>query len=252
MILNKEIVKIIQITDTHLFKKNSSIFDIDTNAAFKTIINNIQDDLRDADAIFLTGDLSQDESLESYEMVIHAFENFEKKLFWIPGNHDSVINMHKVFDNKKNFIRGKRVLTDVWDFIFLNTKQEGKESGFLSDNELQFLRFELNKETSKPIALVMHHHPIEVKTPLIDNFILENRDQLLEVIDKNTIHLMICGHVHHDYSLHYGNIPLETSPATCFQFQKGSRELRIENSIGYKIYYFSSTNYVTKTKFFKN
>jgi hypothetical protein len=56
---------------------------------------------------------------------------------------------------------------------------QGKETGFLSEDDISLINSELhNKERKKSIALVMHHHPIEVGTPLIDNYILENRKQI--------------------------------------------------------------------------
>ncbi|WP_419420439.1 metallophosphoesterase [Legionella sp. D16C41] len=250
--MNKEKIKIIQITDTHLVRDNSTVFNINTNLAFKKVIKNMQADLADTDAIFLTGDLSQDESIESYEIIVDSLKEFNNEIFWIPGNHDSITNMHQVFAKKKNFIKGNFLATHLWDFIFLNTKQDGKESGFLLDDELEFLNLELKKERNKPVALVMHHHPIEVNTPLIDKYILENKESFFAVIGQSEIDLIISGHVHHDYSINYNDIYFETSPATCCQFSKGTRELVIENYIGYKIYYFSSSNYVTETKFFAN
>lgn len=252
MILNKEAIKIIQITDTHLLKNDESVFGVDTNTAFKKIISNMKDEIKDAYAIFLTGDLSQDESLESYEIISNSLKDFDKPVYWIPGNHDSITNMHLVFESTNNFTKGKLLSTPLWDFIFLNTKQEYQESGFLADPELEFLQFELSKKRTNPVALVMHHHPIPVKTPLIDKFILENRDKLLEIIAQSQINLLICGHVHHDYSLRYGDLNLEASPATCFQFKKGCKRLSIENKIGYKIYHFLSNHYVTKTMLFNN
>ncbi|MGC1183159.1 metallophosphoesterase [Legionella sp.] len=252
MNLNKETLKIIQITDTHLFKNDSYLFNVDTNLAFKKVMCKIEDDLADTDAIFLTGDLSQDETVESYEIIANSLKNLNKNIFWIPGNHDSICNMQSVFCKEGNFFRERILSTPLWDFFFLNTKIDGKETGFLSNNELLLIHSELKKERKKPIALIMHHHPIEVKTPLIDNYILENKDKFFETIGQSNIDLIICGHVHNDYSLRHGTICIETSPATCFQFKKGSTDLAIENSIGYKVYYFSSNSYVAEAKIWQN
>ncbi|WP_028389168.1 metallophosphoesterase [Legionella fairfieldensis] len=249
---NKETIKIIQLTDTHLFKKDQLLFNVNTNLAFKKVMSAIQNDLNDADAIFLTGDLSQDESTESYEIIANSLSDFHKKIFWIPGNHDSISTMDSVFGGMTNFFRVFTLATPLWDFIFLNTKCEGKESGALSIEERKLIQSELKKERTKPIALVMHHHPIEVKTPLIDNYIMENKDDFLKIINQYRINLIISGHVHNDYSIKYGNIQLETSPATCFQFKKGSTNLEIEYNVGYKVYYFSSTSYVAKSRLWNN
>lgn len=249
---NKKTIKIIQLTDTHLFKNDSYLFNINTNLAFKKVMSAMQADLADADALFLTGDLSQDETIESYEIIADSLKDIDIKVFWIPGNHDSISNMHSVFCKKNNFFRETKLSTPLWDFFFLNTKNDGKESGFLSNSELLQLHSELKKERKKPAALIMHHHPIEVKTPLIDNYILENKNAFFEMIGSSGVDLIICGHVHNDYSLQHGTICIETSPATCFQFKKGSTDLAIENNIGYKVYYFSSNAYVAKTKIWQN
>lgn len=250
--LNKKTIKIIQITDIHLFKDESYLLNVNTNLAFKKVMDHIYSDLTDADAIFLTGDLSQDESIESYEIIVSSLKYFNKKIFWIPGNHDSISNMNTVFCKKDNFFRETMLSTPLWDFLFLNTKDNGKETGYLSSNELLFIHSELKKERKKPIALIMHHHPIKVQTPLIDNYILENNDKFFEIIGQFNVDLIICGHVHNDYSLQHGNIRIESSPATCFQFKKGSVDLAIENSIGYKVYYFSSDSYVAEAKIWQN
>lgn len=245
-------MKIIQFTDTHLMKNDVSILNINTNLAFKNVINLAREDLNDADAIFLTGDLSNDETIESYELIAEEFRHFKKKIFWIPGNHDSIKNMHAVFDQETHFTKTDIFSTPFRDFIFFNTKIDKKNSGFFYENDLSFLKKCLNQKNNKPIALIMHHHPFHVKTPLIDQYAIENTEDFLKIIDRSKIDLIICGHVHNDYSLRYDNIAIETCPATCFQFKKGAKKLNIEHNIGYKAYYFSSTNYVTKTKIFKN
>lgn len=247
-----KILKIIQLTDTHLLRDESLVLKVNTNLAFKKIMNKIQHDLCDTDAIFLTGDISQDESIESYQLIVEAFKKVNKPIFWIPGNHDSINTMQAAFCKQKNFFRTTKFSTSSWDFIFLNTKNYGTECGLLSDSELSLLNSELMEINSKFIALVMHHHPIEVNTPLIDNYILKNKDKFWDIVNQNNVNLIICGHVHGDYSLRKGTICIETSPASCFQFRKGSMELDIDNRIGYKLYYFSSNSYVTKTRLWKN
>jgi Icc protein len=249
---SKKTLKIIQLTDTHLMKDESCLFNINTNRAFKKVMSRMQPDLIDTDALFLTGDLSQDESLESYQMIVDSFENINKNIFWIPGNHDSINTMESVFCNQKKFFRKDILSTEFWKFIFLDTKHDGTDNGLLSDEQLSFLNSELKKAESRSIALVMHHHPIEVSTPLIDNYILKNKERFWDIVSQYNVALVICGHVHGDYSLNYGSSQIESSPASCFQFKKGALKLEIDNSIGYKIYYFLENTYDTETKLWKN
>ena len=208
----------------------------------------MKSDLLDAQAVFLTGDLSQDETLESYQIIVDSLKEFHQNIYWIPGNHDSIENMQEIFGKQANFIRTNRFTTAIWDFIFLNTKQNGTAEGFISPEDYLSLELELKKSTSKPVALVMHHHPVAVKTPLIDQYILKNNQKLLDLIDDYKVNLVICGHVHGDYSIRYGNAQIESAPATCFQFKKGAEKLDVEPVGGYKLYYFSKDQYVSETK----
>ena len=253
MDVSKNFIKIIQITDTHLFKnKTFSLNSVNTNSSFELIINKAKLDLIDSDAIFLTGDLSQDESKESYELISESLSKLNKKIFWIPGNHDSLINMRSVFNTKQNFYKEPVLLTPLWDFIFLNTKKNNQEYGYLPCEELLIIKNELSKNRKNPIAIVMHHHPVEVQTPLIDDYILQNREEFFKIVLGSNVNLIICGHVHNDYSFKYKNICIEAAPATCFQFKKNSSQFITENKIGYKIFHFTSTSYVAQTKFLDN
>lgn len=94
----------------------------------------------------------------------------------------------------------------------------------------------------------MHHHPIETKTPLVDNYILRNNDEFWKIVEKYPhVKLVICGHVHGDYHLHHQHIDIEIAPATCLQWKKGAKELDIENKIGYKIYQLNNEGYKAET-----
>ncbi|HSW93787.1 MAG TPA: metallophosphoesterase, partial [Gammaproteobacteria bacterium] len=82
---NNKLFKVVQITDCHLFKDNSCMFDVPTNQTFNQVIEQIKkEELHDTDAIFLTGDLSQDESKESYQRIVDALQDTSKNIYWIP------------------------------------------------------------------------------------------------------------------------------------------------------------------------
>lgn len=242
--------KIVQITDCHLFKDNSLMLDVETNKTFSQVVERIKNvELHDTDAIFLTGDLSQDESKESYQRIINSLSDTNKNIYWIPGNHDCIENLSSIFLTNKKFIRAHHINTPHWDFIFLNTKIEGADYGFLSALELSNLKQSLDQCINKSIAIVMHHHPAPIGTPMIDGCMLENANSFWEVISGYPVKLIMCGHVHGDYAVKYNEeITIEASPATCIQWVKGATEPAFEKKIGYKIYHFEKNNYVSEAK----
>lgn len=251
---DNKIFKVVQITDCHLFKDDSLMLDVPTNQTFNKVIERIKnEELQDSDAIFLTGDLSQDESKESYQRIVSSLCDTMKNIYWIPGNHDCIKTVSSVFSENNQFIRTNHFNTDHWTFIFLNTKSEGVEHGFLSDYELLNLKQSLDQSKDKSIAIVMHHQPAPVGTPMIDHCMLQQANRFWEMISSYPVKVIICGHVHGDYSIKYSEqVTIEASPATCIQWMKGTIQPKFENKIGYKIYYFKKNNYESKAKIWDN
>ena len=240
------IVKVIQISDTHLFSNDEQdIFGVKSNFKFKEVMDKvIAEDSNDTDMILLTGDISQDETTESYQKIADHLSRLNIPVYWIPGNHDNLIQIEAVFQNAKNFNHKVSLSLPDWQLIFLNTKIEGRDNGQLSQSELVMLSYELAASPShKKIAIVMHHHPAPVGTPLIDYYILKNANEFWDLVVGTKVKLIICGHVHGDYRFKHNNIMIESSPATCLQWEKGTKELKTDLKIGYKIYHFDKDGY---------
>ncbi|WP_131782408.1 metallophosphoesterase [Legionella gresilensis] len=244
--LTKDNLKLLQITDPHLFASNDKrVFGIDSNSRFKQVIDYIkQHELYDTDAIILTGDLSQDETQKSYQRILMAFKEFKIPVYWIPGNHDDLPLMQSIFASS-SLLQNERVLAcKYWHFIFLNTAIPGQGVGYLHEEEFSIITEEIEKlEKTRRIALIMHHHPVQINTPLMDQYGLKNQSQFWQKLINSPVQLIICGHVHGHYSLDYQNIAVECAPATCFQIKKGATDLEIENLIGYKRHFFKGKTY---------
>jgi Icc protein len=250
--INKDKLTVLQITDTHLFAKDdSALFGVKTNANFYRVIEKIKKDIviDKPDFFLLTGDLSQDESEMSYQKIVTALEHFNTPIYWIPGNHDDIKMMTQVFSQSPLFHHVRHLQTKHFDFVFLNTKLDGTDDGYLAKDELNALDFCLKEAQEKSIVVVMHHHPVKTNTPLIDQYILRNPDDFWNVMNQTSqVKLVMCGHVHGDYRLKKGDVNIEASPATCLQWEKGTTELNIERKIGYKLYRFSETTYSSEAK----
>lgn len=239
-------MKIIQITDTHLFADDTALmFGVPCNVTFnQTIKHIVENDFKNTDYIFLTGDISQDKSEKSYRIIAESLSALNIPVYWIPGNHDDSALAETVFSQYSNFKRQTHLSTTHWHFIFLDSTVENSNSGFLSQTELNLLKYELNRAPNdKKISIVMHHHPIPTQTPLIDKYILEDRADFFNIISGYFVSLIICGHVHGDYKINSDNITLEASPSTCMQWKKGAVDLQTNDHIGYKIYQFEKTGY---------
>lgn len=247
-----KVCKIIQITDTHLFAdQTANLWGVACNQTFMQVVQQIRErELADAHCVFLTGDLSQDETPLSYSFLTQALAEFPVPIYWIPGNHDDMENMATIFQAAPNFHSVAELSFAGWYFIFLDSRKGKFPAGNLSKTELLKLQERIiSAPAQHSICVVMHHHPYKVGTPLIDQYILENHEDFWKALRGTQVKLIICGHVHGDYQLYYQNIAIESAPATCLQWKKGVTELVIEEKSGYKIYYFYPNDYRAEAKF---
>lgn len=236
-------MKIVQITDSHLFATDEAeLFGVPSNQQFQRVIDDILI-TADVDYLFFTGDISQDESEASYHYAAKVLAPVVGPIYWIPGNHDQQAYLQSVFSTKPNLKSCHTLDTSDWRFIFLNSNLAGSGVGFLAPDQLQILAQGLN--TQKNTAVVMHHHPMPVGSRLMDDYILKNTEEFWQL--AHAADLIICGHVHGDYSLAFGDVKVEAGPSTCYQIKKGASELQIEKRSGYKIFEFTAHGYNATT-----
>ncbi len=231
---NPKAIKIIQISDTHLFKNDDNeLLSVKSNARFLETIDRVREEA--PDYLFITGDVSQDETTESYQKLAASIDQLKINSYWIPGNHDDIETMRAAFREADYLHEVEQLTLSEWNFIFLNSKLDNSASGLLSPDELNKLRRLLHQSKTTKTAIVIHHHPVPVGTPLIDQYILENKQAFWDIVDKHqNVTLILCGHVHGDYTIKHNNVTIECSPATCFQWKKGTKALVNEKSTGYK------------------
>ena len=234
---NSKTLKVLQLTDTHLFKDPSlTMKGCNPAKNFLKIISIVKDKhLEEIDAIFLTGDLSQDETPDSYRFLLDHLMPLQKDIYWIPGNHDDLSIMKPIFSDY-GIPYTNNLFNDRWNFIFLNSAKPNEISGYLEKNELSNLSYLLKQNQKKQQIVILHHHPIIVETPIVDEFKLTNADAFYECLTGFNVRLIVSGHVHGHYDIHFHDIPFVTSPATSLQWVKGAKEIQINPAIGYTIF----------------
>jgi Icc protein len=240
-------INIIQITDTHLFATEAGrLQGYATNQLFSDAVEKIKSQTRPVDFIFLTGDISQDHSAESYEYAAARLNQLRAPVYWIGGNHDDAPLVQSVFERYENFHLLNHLTTANWDFIALNTCREGTPNGYIVANEMErFLeRLEVAKKNEKHVSIIMHHHPVPLGTPLVDECMLQDNEDFLRIVrEYREIKLIVCGHVHGDYVVDLGGKKLEACPAISFQWKKGTSDLDTEDKRAFKYFRFEQGSY---------
>ena len=213
-------LKIVQISDTHLIGSNSSLFGIDPSLRLKRAFESILKYHSDASFVVITGDLANAGESMAYEKLKKLMDDFPMSVYFIPGNHDKIENIQRYFDDYKDlkFIQYEKTDTNR-AFIFLDSTIEGEEFGGMDRSRLKWLEEHLKINRDKDVYLFMHHFPLISNLPWMDkhaNF--RSKEDFFNLIEGfGNIKHIFCGHLHRIIDANYKHISISCTRSTTFQ-----------------------------------
>jgi 3',5'-cyclic-AMP phosphodiesterase len=226
-------LNILQLTDFHVFADSKKkFFGIPTYDTLKDILNEIKNLDIKFDYLIITGDLTSDETIESYENVKNILGKRILNCKIIPGNHDDRNLIRKIFpdcvENNEGPINFS-ISTDSWQLFGIDTHVPGQLYGNISNETIEWLRNLLEQNKTKPTMIFQHHPPIHIQTKWVDALGLKKSDDYLKLLKQHPqIRVVSCGHVHQEFSGNLENISVLTSPSTGLQFKKGTDMLECD------------------------
>ena len=154
-------IKLLQITDTHLFEADEgSLLSVRTADSFAAVVQEILNHQVQYEYILATGDISQDHSAESYQRFAEGIAPLKKDCFWLPGNHDYKPNMGTVLPSPQIQAVEHVMLGEHWQLVLLDSQVVGVPHGRLSDQQLALLEEKLAENPQKHTLVLLHHHPL--------------------------------------------------------------------------------------------
>jgi 3',5'-cyclic-AMP phosphodiesterase len=218
-----------QITDTHLFAELDRTWKgLSTARTLQAVLERLQQIQPQPDLLLLTGDLSQDETPESYELLASLISPLKIPAYWIPGNHDNLPIMQPILDKppispEKSFQLGN------WQFLLLSSVAEGCDGGKLSPETLDWLDSQLQQTGDRPVMIALHHHPLPIDCEIMDGMMLHNADEFFAIIDRYPqIKIVICGHIHQEFHQQRGEVSYLGTPSTCIQLLPKSHPIIVD------------------------
>lgn len=227
------ITRIIQLTDCHLMADpQAELKGICTRARFDRVLASIRANHADADKLIVTGDLTHDEKLETYETLKELLAGWIPKLQVIPGNHDDRRLMRQVFGERIQVVNERNVFTEVvggWKLIGLDSHVPGELHGQVGSEQLEWLERELSADQDIHTCLFLHHPPISVNSPWLDRIGLTDANELRSVISHHSnVRVVCCGHVHQERTVVDRSTTIFTTPATGVQFRPNTEVLEVD------------------------
>ena len=229
--MEKLSLSIIQFTDTHFFKtEEGRLLGVDTGRTFSEVYKVSREARSTPDLYLFTGDLSQDESEQSYQRLSAAVGATSAPCYMLPGNHDRRAESKRgLSDGPADFRFDRFVVRDGWVIILLDTLVVHEVGGHLSTEELELLESTLTRYKDHHALVCLHHHPIPVGSAWIDTIGLDNGGDFLAIIDSfPSVRGVLWGHVHQEFELQRNGIPFMATPSTCVQFKARSAQFAVD------------------------
>ncbi|AGC49475.1 phosphodiesterase [Lawsonia intracellularis] len=241
----QSIIKFIHISDTHISAQGCLVYDNNPRVKLQTCIDEIKRDHLDAAFLILTGDVTNDGSMECFSFLQEVLSELPMPWYLVMGNHDlkqSLFTAIPEYPRDPNGFVQFTVDTPVGLCIILDTTIANQSSGILCAARLDWLANEL-KQATKPVLLFFHHPPFSLGIPSMDAIVhsLKNSEEFFAVLKpyKDKIRHMFVGHIHRPICGSWNGIPFSCAPSTAHQialnFQSDKSVLGFKEPSGYSI-----------------
>lgn len=221
-------VHLVQFTDTHLVGDPARrLRGLDTFASLQAVIAAAASDLRQADALLLTGDLVNDDAA-GYARLRELLQPLDKPALCLPGNHDDGPALAAALSTPPFHSGGSHDL-GAWRVVLLDSTLPQRTEGALSEAELKRLEAALAGAGARPVLVVLHHPPVPLGSHWLDEVGVTNAAEFWTVIDRHPqVRAVLFGHAHQAYDGNHHGVRVLGTPSTCFQFQPGVDDFRID------------------------
>lgn len=227
---NHGCVRLVQVTDTHLYADTRDVLvGMNCEEGMQDVLAMIRREEEEVAAVLCTGDISQDNSLESYSRFQQAVATLGAPQYWIAGNHDEVPRMKAaVGADHPCFTRSFAV--PGWVVIMLNSNVVGEVHGFLPSSELEFLQQELAAAKGRHVLVCLHHNCVPVRAAWLQRHALQNSEALFAVLDRHAnVKAVLFGHIHQELVHERRQVLYLGSPSTCIQFHPEQDDFALDD-----------------------
>jgi Icc protein len=221
-------IKLLQITDTHLFREtDGQLMGVNTASTLDEVLQ-LAFQQKELDCVLATGDLVHDGSASGYRRFVSLMQGFEKPVYCLPGNHDDSRKMAEII-NAENVNMTFSVQLANWQIIMLDSSVPDSASGELDSSQLAKLERQLEKHPYRHTLVCLHHNPVPVNSQWLDKMTLQNAGDFFDIIDSHpNVRGILWGHVHQEFDQLRKRVRLLGSPSTCIQFARQSKSFGLD------------------------
>jgi 3',5'-cyclic-AMP phosphodiesterase len=209
------------------------------------------------DLIIHTGDIVQNGRYDEYALAMSALAEARAPVYVAAGNKDNRPTLREAFTAFGCLARDYHFIDYAIDdhpvrLIALDTLSSSSNKGDFCAERVRRLIDLIDAETTKPIAVFMHHPPFMVPVgpdPL--NFATsEAMSRLQQTLQHGgRVVAVFSGHVHRSTGGHVGSIPVSVVPCTATTLRKGEYPAHLKSRPVYHLHRFDpDCGFVTEAR----
>ncbi|WP_337062569.1 metallophosphoesterase family protein [Kineococcus sp. G2] len=192
--------RLLHLSDTHLMAPGGLHGGgrVDTTAVLRHVLASLAG-VGPLDAVVVSGDVSDDGSVHSYESARDLVGGFAREhgaavVAFAMGNHDLPGPFEQVLGPGRSVhdAGGLRL-------VVLDSSVPRHGHGVLGDEQLTRLREVLAEPAPLGSVVVVHHPPLPAPTVLHEGLKLQGPQRLLDAIAGTDVRAVLSGHYHHPY-----------------------------------------------------
>ena len=220
--------RIVQLTDLHVFRDQQTLLkEVATWHFLRQVVALLHSLDPQPDAVVITGDHTHDELPETYRAIRELLHPWIDRLWQVPGNHDDRRELRRAFSDRIAGTADDPIRFGFsppgWLCLGIDTHVPGSVAGQIDAEQTAWISTQLHASPDVRCALFMHHPPVLLNSIWMDAIGLHGRELLADLCSTEPrIHLICCGHVHHESRGHLGHAAVHTTPSTGIQFDPDS------------------------------
>lgn len=195
-------MKVLQLSDIHLrVDGRLSFHKVNTMENFTKAMNYFENLSEQPDMYVITGDLADNGNHTAYEVVKAMLSRLDKPVYIVPGNHDKREAFIEIFGDmcpvKEDIAPYICYTIDNYPVrvIAVETIDQGKHWGKLSEPVAKWLEEKLKEEPEKPTMVFTHHPPFTTGLTKMDEP-FGNVEEFARILKSHKNVTLCCGHLH--------------------------------------------------------
>lgn len=205
-------MKIIQISDLHLTVDEAPLYGNNPRLQFSLAVESILCDHSDAAFCLLSGDLADGGAESAYAALRTITAQLPMPVYPLVGNHDDRRALLRVWPmvqlDESGFVQSA-IDTPQGRFLLLDTLDPGNPWGEYCPIRQQWLHKQLEDPSVTHFWIVMHHPPLAVGIPSMDQYALRDPNGFHALLApyKSKIRHLFFGHLHRPIGGSWYGIP---------------------------------------------